>query len=144
MTSKSIDKTNAMFEIVNVQKFKEHEDRLEVITEGRFSSRNGACYLVYKEYSDIGEVSVTVKAKDEQVTVTRSGACKAKLEYIPGEKREILYTLPFGTMVMDLETLEVKNELSSLNGGILEMKYNMIINGESYYNSMKLEVKKDK
>ena len=144
MTLKSTDKSNAVFKITNEQKFEERDDKIEVTTEGRFSFKNGAFFLVYKEYTELGEVSVLIKVLGDVVTIRRSGACSTRMEYIPGESHEIIYNVPFGKMVMELETFEIKNKLDEEKGGSLEMEYKLDINHEVYHNSMRIEISIDK
>ncbi len=134
------DKTNALFVIRNNQTFDNHSDLVEISTEGNFKKRDGMYFLIYKEYTELGEISVFIKVKDQTVSITRSGACSSKMEYIENTKKEVLYHVPFGDMVMDLETESVNADLSS-DGGKIKMKYKLTIGEECYYNDMQISVK---
>lgn len=138
MTLKDID-INAVFTIKNNQSFGEHEELLEVSTEGGFYLRNGSYFLVYNEYTELGEISVLIKVSGDRVVIRRSGACQAKMEYRKDFKQEVLYQIPYGGMLIDLETEEVINGLH-FDGGYLELVYKLTVNRETYHNRMRLDV----
>ncbi len=140
MTSKTIENPNAVFNITNNQCFDEHQDTIKISTEGKFYFRNGTYFLMYKEFTDLGDVSVMIKAENDMVTIKRTGSCNTRMQYIQGTKLEILYSVPFGDLVLELETDYVDFSLSQTNGGYIELKYKLNINNETYYNNMKLEV----
>lgn len=141
MTLKSIDeKNNAVFTIRNNQTFDDKTDVVEIVTEGSYKARDGMYFLIYKEYTELGEISVLVKVLGETVSIRRTGACSSRMEYESGTRREILYHVPYGDLVMDLETENVKVSLND-DGGSINMKYKLTIGEESYLNNMTLEVR---
>ena len=117
-------------------------DRLEVVTEGGFYYKNGTYFLLFSEYQEIGKVSVIVRARADVVSIKRSGVCSARMEYEKGTHKEVLYSLPYGDIVIDLETDEVINLLTD-DGGSLQLKYKLIVNGEEFYNDMTIDVSVD-
>ena len=135
MTLKNTDKTNAVFTIKNNQTFKGDKELIEIVTEGNFYKKNDTFFLMYKEYTDLGTVSVLIKAADDAVSVKRSGVCRSKMEYRENSCQEILYTMPFGETIMNLETMKVKNSLN-LSGGSIELEYKLTINQQDYYNDI--------
>lgn len=132
---------NAIFKIKNNQIFDDHNDCVDISTEGRFYFKNGTYFLFYKEYNDIGEVSIMIRVKGDTVVIKRSGACEARMEYRAGFKDEVIYTVPFGDIVLDLDTKKVVNELDEENGGYFAVKYKLTVNGESYVNNLRIDVK---
>lgn len=141
MTSKSIENTNAIFKIKNNQTFDDHSDCVNITTEGNFYFKNGAYYLLYKEYNDMGEISIMIRAKDDTVVIKRSGACNARMEYKKGLHQEVVYSIPFGDIMLDLDTDKVINKLDQKDGGSLQIKYKLTINHEAYINNLKIDVK---
>lgn len=140
MTLKNTEeKYNAVFTIRNNQTFDDKTDLVEITTEGTFKIRDNMYFLMYREYTELGEVSVLIKAAKETVSIRRSGACSSRMEYEKGTKREILYHIPFGDMVMDLETEGVEVSLDE-NGGSICLKYKLTIGEETYLNDMELTV----
>ena len=140
MTLTNTDKNNAVFKIKNNQIFDDHNDCVEIKTEGSFYFKNGTYYLMYKEYNDIGEVSIMIRVKGDTVIIKRSGACNARMEYREGLQSEVMYSVPFGNIVLDLDTKKVVNELSEESGGYFGIKYRLTVNGESYVNNLRIEV----
>lgn len=140
MTSKNTKQNNAIIKIKNNQTFAEDTDTIEITTEGRFALRNGSFYILYDEYSELGDVHVMLKAKENTATIKKSGATCTTMEYIPGESREVPYKIPYGEMYIGLKTESVKNSLN-INGGVLELNYSININNEIYFNNMTVEVK---
>lgn len=138
---KNIDDNNAVFKIENRQTFAEHDDCIEMTIAGKFYVKNGKYYILYKEYSDIGEVSVVIKAEDGFVSIRRSGACTALMNYRENLSEEVLYKLPYGNIVLDISTKTVDCRLGE-DGGELRLEYDISLNGEAYSNEMMVEVKK--
>ena len=50
MTLKNTEDTNAVFKIINRQSFSDHDECIEITTEGKYYIKNGKHYLLYKEY----------------------------------------------------------------------------------------------
>lgn len=140
MTLKNIDKNNALFVIRNNQTFEDRTELVEITTEGRFSLKNGTYFLVYREYTEVGENSVIIRASGNVASMRRKGVSNARMDYIPNTHREVLYRVPYGELVIDLYTETVENTLSEENGGMLKLKYKLDINDEHYCNDMELKV----
>jgi uncharacterized beta-barrel protein YwiB (DUF1934 family) len=137
LTLKNID-NNAVFTIRNNQTYDKDTELIEVTTEGRFYFRNGSYFLLYTEYTDLGEISVLIRAAKDTVSIRRSGACSTRMEYKSGTHQEVLYHLPFGDMVIDLDTQKVENFLTE-SGGNIKLKYSLTVNHEKYYNDMEIK-----
>ena len=140
MTLKNTDKNNALFVIRNNQTFEDRTELVEITTEGRFSLKNGTYFLVYREYTEVGENSVILRVSGNVASMRRKGVSNARMDYIPNTHREVLYRIPYGDLVIDLYTETVENTLSEENGGMLKLKYKLNINDEQYYNDMELKV----
>lgn len=138
MTLKNIE-PNAVFTIENKQTADGKTEPVKITTEGRFYEKDSAYFLLYTEYTELGDTSVLIRASNECVTIKRNGATNTKMEYIPGEHREILYRVPFGNMVLDLDTKKAEVSLSQ-DGGTIHLEYLLTIGGDNYHNDMVLTV----
>lgn len=138
MTLKNTE-PNAVFTIENIQTTDEKSEPIKITTEGRFYQKNSAYYLLYTEYTELGDTSVLIRAAKDSVTIRRSGATNTKMEYVPGEQREVLYSVPFGNMVLDLKTNNLEVSLDE-NGGTIHLDYLLTAGGDSYHNDMCLSV----
>ena len=56
-------------------------------------------------------------------------------------KKEFLYHLPYGTVPMEIETQRIVSKLDE-NGGTIELVYTLTVQGEKYFNDMKITVSK--
>ena len=52
-----------------------------------------------------------------------------------------LYHLPYGTVPMEIETQRIVSKLDE-NGGTIELVYTLMVQGEKYFNDMKITVSK--
>lgn len=140
---KNTDNTNAVFTIKNNQSYSDHEESIEITTAGKFYLKNGKYYLLYKEYAEIGDISVVIKAEGNKVSVRRSGACSSVMNHEENCCEEILYSLPYGDIVIETKTHSVQNMLSE-EGGCLMLKYDISFGGEGYSNEIIINVKSER
>lgn len=139
---KNIEDTNAVFKIKNSQMFSDHDDCIEITTAGKFYFKNGKYYLLYKEYADIGEVSVMIKVDGDRVSIRRSGASSVTMNYAENYAEEVLYRLPYGDIVLELRTSMVDNMLTE-DGGKLAIEYDLVVNNEAYGNKILIEAERN-
>lgn len=132
---------NAVIKVTNKQTFSDHEECIEITSIGKFYLKNGKFYILYKEYAEIGEVSVMVKADGNNVTIRRRGASNATMNYSEGHSEEVLYKIPYGDIVFELRTNFVDNRLSE-NGGVLVIDYDLVLNHEAYNNEITIEIER--
>lgn len=139
---KNIEDTNAVINIKNSQNFSDHDECIEITSAGKFYKKNGKFYILYKEYADIGEISVMIKAEGNKISVRRSGAGRAVMNYAENHAEEVLYRLPYGDIVLEMKTNSVYSMLNS-DGGRIDIEYDIILNHEKYGNKMSIEIKKE-
>lgn len=140
MTLKNIDTNNALITIRNNQTYDGKSECLEITTEGRFTLKNGTYFLLYREYTEMGESSVVLRAFDDSVSMRRKGVSNARMDYKKGLHQEVLYNVPYGDLIIDLETESVEIDLNERNGGTIKITYSLGINGELYYNDMEIGI----
>lgn len=141
MTLKNTDTNNAVIFIRNNQIYENGKNEsLEITTEGRFVLKNGTYFLLYKEYNEFGECSVILRISNEMVSMRRKGVSNARMDYKKGLHQEVLYTVPYGDLIIDLDTDSVEIELDETSGGKIRICYSLSISGEKYYNDMEIGI----
>lgn len=139
---KNIDDTNAIIHIKNNQTFNDHSECIEITSAGKFYSKNGKFYILYKEYSDMGEISVVIKAEDGKISVRRKGVSSAVMNYEEHRSEEVLYKMPYGDTVFELRTNSVENNLTE-EGGFLAIDYELSLGYEVYRNKMNIKIERN-
>ena len=130
MTLKNI-KENATIKLVSTQTVAGKTEKSEFLYSCNYYIKNGKKYIVYTEKKDsgMGDSGVILKVEPDAVTMRRSGEFACVMEYKQGEKTEFLYRVPYGTMEMEINTLEISDNLSG-NGGKLAFSYILSAGGE--------------
>lgn len=108
------------------------ENRVELITKGRFYDKNGVKYIVYEdsEISGLEGVTTMLKIYEKQVALVRTGSINHKQEFLLGEKSHSIYRTPYGAMEMGIMTNSLRMDLPSGAAGTLEIGYELEINGQ--------------
>ncbi len=134
-----MDKYNATLTITSIIN---NDEKIEFLTEGAFYFKNGSYYILYDEKEEMGmaNCSVTVKACDNEVSVSRKGDFSSKMLYKIGEASEFLYNTPYGKFPVILHTQKINNSLSVM-GGRIEILYSVTIRDEENFHSLMIEVK---
>lgn len=109
----------------------ENEDT-KLTSDGTILRKADAVYLRYDEMlNDTDQVNTTIKIKDEDITIIRSGAVSMKQRFAPGSLKEGTYESPYGpiqiatrTESMDFEWHENSQE------GKLSLNYQVLFQGE--------------
>ena len=81
-----------MISIVGEQNVEGQDDRIEVITEGKYMMKNGHFLINYKEYDeDLPDkfFNNLVKVENETVTISRKGPLSSQLILEKGKKTSV-------------------------------------------------------
>lgn len=140
MTLKNTDNEYRII-ISNEQTIDNETDKIEETAYGSYYEKNGKRYILYKTETDGDTVSSLIKAEADKVSIKRSGLVNTLIVYKAGEKRKFMYKLPYGEIEMELDTQSVDIALSR-NGGEIKLVYLLTVQGETYYNSMKITITK--
>ena len=73
-----------------------------------------------------GDFTTTFEVKGPRVTLTRSGAVNSQMVFEEGRQHTSLYETPFGELSVDIQTSELKHNLSE-RGGLMEIKYSIAV-----------------
>ncbi|MBR4950259.1 MAG: DUF1934 domain-containing protein [Clostridia bacterium] len=105
------------------------EEKMELITLGKYSKRNGSYYVSYKETEVTGMEGVvtTVKIKDDKVTVKRFGKVNASLVFEKNKRNICHYNTPYGAMMIGIDTKSLSSDVND-DGGVVDIDYSVDIN----------------
>ena len=103
-------------------------DETELMTEGTIALTEDCMVLSYEESELTGMegTTTTFEVKGPRVTLTRSGAVNSQMVFEEGRQHTSLYVTPFGELSLDIQTSELKHNLSE-RGGLMEIKYSIAV-----------------
>ena len=103
-------------------------DETELMTEGTMALTEDGIVLSYEESELTGMegTTTTFEVKGPRVTLTRSGAVNSQMVFEEGRQHTSLYETPFGELSVDIQTSELKHNLSE-RGGLMEIKYSIAV-----------------
>ena len=103
-------------------------DATELMTEGTMVLTEDGMVLSYEESELTGMegTTTTFEVKGPRVTLTRSGAVNSQMVFEEGRQHTSLYETPFGELSVDIQTSELKHNLSE-RGGLMEIKYSIAV-----------------
>ena len=103
-------------------------DATELMTEGTMALTEDGIVLSYEESELTGMegTTTTFEVTGPRVTLTRSGAVNSQMVFEEGRQHTSLYETPFGELSVDIQTSELKHNLSE-RGGLMEIKYSIAV-----------------
>lgn len=138
MTLNNIDNEYRII-VRNKQTIDNATDTIEEIAYGSYHEKNGKHYIIYKTENDDDKISSMIKIDGEEVVIKRNGSINSVMTYKRGEKKRFLYDTPYGKIEMEIETHRIISDLSQ-TGGVIELIYTLYVQGEKYFNDMKITV----
>ena len=129
MTSIDENKLPVLLSIRGEQYFDDIDpDATELMTEGTMEVTEDGIVLSYEESELTGMegTTTTFEVKGPRVTLTRSGAVNSQMVFEEGRQHTSLYETPFGELSVDIQTSELKHNLSE-RGGLMEIKYSIAV-----------------
>ena len=129
MTSIESEKLPVLLSIRGEQYFDDIDpDATELMTEGTMEVTGDGIVLSYEESELTGMegTTTTFEVKGPRVTLTRSGAVNSQMVFEEGRQHTSLYETPFGELSVDIQTSELKHNLSE-RGGLMEIKYSIAV-----------------
>lgn len=96
--------------IKGLQVIEETGDTIETMVSGKHYIKNNKHYLLYDEIDEesCAKTKNTIKFTDKYAEVTRKGNISGKLIFEQGKNNQSLYSTPFGEMLIEILTKEVK------------------------------------
>ena len=129
MTSIEVNKLPVLLSIRGEQYFDDIDpNATELMTEGTMALTEDGIVLSYEESELTGMegTTTTFEVKGPRVTLTRSGAVNSQMVFEEGRQHTSLYETPFGELSVDIQTSELKHNLSE-RGGLMEIKYSIAV-----------------
>ena len=110
------------------------EERVEFITEGTVSQKNGALYYIYEEseFSGMPGCKTLLKFKDGCLKMKRIGSGMnfgAEMVFDKGKRFTSQYKTPYGVFDMEVLTNKVEAMLDSQGKGTIDIDYHVIFSG---------------
>lgn len=122
-------KRPVMLFLRSTQHYEEQEAQtLELTTEGTMEYREGGWDISYQEsdLTGLDGVVTTFRVEPDQITLRRTGALKSEMVFRSGDSHDSLYQMPFGTLLMTVETSFLFYDIVP-DGGTIELAYRVII-----------------
>ena len=103
-------------------------DATELMTEGTMVLTEDGMVLSYEETELTGMegTTTTFEVKGPQVILTRTGTVNSQMVFEEGRQHTSLYETPFGELSVDIQTSDLKHNLSE-RGGLMEIKYSIAV-----------------
>lgn len=103
-------------------------DETELMTEGTMTLTDEGIVLSYEESELTGMegTTTTFEVKGPRVTLRRSGSVNSQMVFEEGRQHTSLYETPFGELSVDIQTSELKHNLTQ-RGGVMEIKYSIAV-----------------
>ena len=101
----------------------------ELMTEGVMTLDGERVELSYEESELTGMEGTTTHfiIEKDQVVLERRGTLRSRLDFHLGGQCSSLYETPWGTMVVDVSTIQLAHRLGE-HGGVLELRFTIAIN----------------
>ncbi|WP_055669374.1 DUF1934 domain-containing protein [Desnuesiella massiliensis] len=130
----------ALISISSAQK-ESKEDKIEVVTPGKFYKEEDTYYAVYDEteISGMEGTTTTLQIWPNKLSLVRIGTTSAKMEFEKNSPCTTLYNTPYGMLEIKIETNDLKVEVGD-GGGEISVNYNMSIAGQKPQNT-ELQIK---
>ncbi len=131
-----------MISLSTIQYAAEGEDKIELLTKGRFAEKDGKYYIIYEESEVTGfeGTTTTIKVSEDKLTLTRRGRFNSRMEFIRGEKRLCNYPTPYGAIPVAVDPISLETNLNG-EGGSVDIIYMLDLSNQLYAkNELKLRV----
>ena len=129
MTGMEREKLPVLLSIRGEQYFDDIDpDATELMTDGTLEVTEDGLVLSYEESELTGMegTTTTFEVCGPRVTLPRSGAVNSQMVFEEGRQHTSLYETPFGELSVDIQTSELKHNLSE-RGGLMEIKYSIAV-----------------
>ena len=116
---------DVIISITGVQNYPQGtDDSVELVTEGKYSFRDGRGELSYMESELTGMqgTRTSFTFTPTEVVLSREGTLTSKMIFREGTKNTFLYDTPFGSATMGLDTHRIHSTLGP-KGGDMAVSY---------------------
>lgn len=123
---------------INIENHQNIDGELDIITQtanGNLYQKNDKIYIIYKT----DETSNVIIADKTKVIHKTKGSVCLDMVFDKNNKTRTNYKINCGILNMDIKTEKIINNLTQ-NGGMLNIVYTILIQGQEIYNNMKITV----
>lgn len=113
----------------SVQRYEDQEpEELELVTEGLMEFRDGGWDISYveTELTGLEGVTTTFRVEKDQLTLRRTGQLQSEMVFRLGCSHDSLYQMPFGALMMTVETTALFYDIVP-DGGSIDLCYQVSI-----------------
>ena len=118
--------------IIGEQKVDGDDNKIEVITEGKYLMKSDHFYIGYKEYDEDNPrklVNNLIRVDENMVTISRKGPQRSRLLLEKGRRHQCIYETVAGNLSIGVFTKTLNSTLGE-NGGTLEVSYTLDFNAD--------------
>ena len=103
-------------------------EEMELVTEGTMEFRDGGWDISYveSELTGLEGVTTTFRVEKDQLILRRTGQLSSEMVFRQGYAHDSLYQMPFGALMMRVETLSLFYDILP-EGGSIDLAYRVII-----------------
>lgn len=107
------------------------ENRIELISAGRYYEKSGVHCITYREseISGMEDTTTLIKVYEDHFSLIRMGAVEQKQEFLLGQHTSCMYITPFGAMEMGIYTKTLEIDVQA-GAGSVTAAYELQINGQ--------------
>ena len=141
-----MDMKDIMLKIVGKQIYVgEEEEKIELVTEGKFYKRGKSLHFEYdeSEFSGMLGCKTHLKLTGDKVIMKRSGDPEddTEIEFEKGKRYKGEYETPYGTFEIEVLTNNIENNLAENGAGTLDIDYDISLRGlAESRNRLKIEI----
>lgn len=124
---------NAVIRISGLQKVEDTGESVEMLAKGKHYVKNEKHYLLYDEIDNDNGIKTknTIKFNETVMEVLRKGEISGKLVFEKGNNNQSLYSTPYGDLLVEIFTKDIKIAQNSDN-------INVKVDYELYANNSKV------
>ena len=122
-------KQTVILSLHSSQRYEEQEaEEMELVTEGTMEFRDGGWDISYveTELTGLEGVTTTFRVERNQLTLRRTGQLNSEMVFRQGFAHDSLYQMPFGALLMNVETTALFYDIVP-DGGSIDLAYRVTI-----------------
>lgn len=107
----------------------EEPHELELVTEARYTYKNGLHYLLYDEsvLSGLDAAKTALKISPDQVTIRRYGNQESLLQFEVGKRFNAQYPTPYGPLKIEMTTQSLAVDIREGPKGTVAIRYTLMM-----------------
>lgn len=139
----SILEKKVLISVKTVQVIDGQEEKVELVTEGKYREEGDAFFAEYDEskLSGMEGTKTTLKIDKDSLSIIRNGTTNSNLMFKKGLDHISMYTTPMGTLELTIKPSKVEINMNE-TGGSAQLEYKMEAMGlEPISNSLELNIR---